>query len=518
MNIKKTSLFCILILFVNLFALDFIYYTQIDKSVNSFDPIIGNKDYARHHAISRQIYENKGFYSIFDSTLNELPYLYAQPFPTIMYSLLIKISNDNHLFTFFSSLAIFSLLYLFSLKEFCNIFFKEKSQSFIIATTTIITGNIIFLFPYLLYTNVLQIDSILIIHRIINPLFSYFLLILALITSYKIFSTKELKYHAYFALYFSCLLLSYIYFWSYILVAYVIIMAYQLLENKQDLITEIILKIKQGLLFVILSLPVLGIFIYNSFLQSKISFYEEYLFRNNVIKTHNLIISTHEIFYLFFIPIFVLMCYIIKKNNFLETKKLNFLIILISTSFILTFNNVLSGLAIQRGHWFAFITFPLFLITALITFTNLYPRIKIISPRININTTLSFILITVTIFNLFFITLIGVNDYQKYQITSDENKVLDYLNNLNSTITILTTEQFSRIIVASTHHDTLFADIIEKLPNHEQENRKNAYDSIIKNCSIQTTKKFDIIITNKTINCENLKLKQKFQNLNIYSE
>ena len=88
---KDNTFFLTIVLLLfgfNLVLPDIFLYLNTDNTAGSFDPLAGNLDYLRHHTAARQIYEGTSFFALNDQKFNSLPYLYAQPLPTILYGVL----------------------------------------------------------------------------------------------------------------------------------------------------------------------------------------------------------------------------------------------------------------------------------------------------------------------------------------------------------------------------------------------------------------------------------------------
>lgn len=515
---KEKNLFylCVAVLLLNVLFLDFIYIAKIGN-ISSFDPIIGNEDYLRHHSIARQVSEGQGFFSIYDSSLNQMPYIYGQPIPSLYYGFVLFLTSNSTFFTFFITLILFSIFSFIFLNKFITKIVEDKKKSYFITTILLITGNFIFSFWYLIPKGVIQIDSIIMLHRIANPLISYpflFLFIYLLYNYYENYLNNDFekikKLSLYLGLIFFLLIFSYFYFWTFAFVSFALVNLFLFFKDKKKRFKEFIYS---NLLFAIFSIPALIIYLYNSYLQNKILFYKEYLERNNVIFTHQFLSSEYEIFYLFILIIMIIIFIYLYKKEILEKSKLNFLVVLFISGYICLYNNVITGLSVQKGHWFAFIIYPLFLLILILFCFEIYQ--KYIFKYVKINNILFYVLILITIFNLFFIIQIGNKEYSNYIISNSQKELFEYLNNLDSKKIILADSKNSRNIVGYTFHDTIFVDEIEKVSNIELQKRQKIFENYTLNCISKM--EFDyIIIENKSLICTNIILEKEFEGIKLY--
>lgn len=456
--------YLILILILNLSFFSLFGFLDIGKN---FNPLAGNYDYLRHSSASRQLVDGSSFTSIYDSKLDALPNLYAQPLPSIIYGLLIFIIQ-NPTVVFYFSMFLFSLFSFLALSKFLENFLT-KNESHILSLIINITGNAIIAWPIL---KSVEMDGILILHRVANPLLSIGFYYMALNFSYKIFTREKKSDYICLSILFSILLFSYIYFWTTIIVLFGIIVFFKILKRTA--------RMRNLMHFSIVSIIPIGLYLFNSLLQkTKLDFLNEWLLRNNVTFTRSLMSGNYPMVYLAgLIPLLFFAIYF-----YLYDKKFIFLTLIQLSGYICLYNHIITGIAVQRGHWFYFVIYPIFVLNAIILFRKFKYWKQL----------LLLIVLGVTLFNFAYSYQIYESQGSKYKITENERAILKQLKMVEDKLLISAPEHLSRLIVGFTKHDTLFVDDLEKLSN-EQLKSRNQINSLNINNSMTT--EVDLTINN----------------------
>lgn len=390
----------------------------------NFDPIAYNGDYTMY-VLGAQSLITSGDGVSFTGQI--MGYLYAQPLPSLLIFMFTNIFNNF--------LAFYAMVILFTLLAYYWI--RRLGFDPYISLIPLLFNNGIILSLF----HVTQIDALLITHRIANPLLSLWIFYMF---AYYLF--KEEKIWP-IILSFTLLVFSYVYFWTSALVMIVVFGLY-----KKDY--------RRTLRILILCLLPLIVYLVNVLHVSNSINMLFWQSLNNVVHTHGLIVQPYA--YVWLISTFIWVLTLFQRRNF----KLD---ILIFSGIAGTFNHVITGVALQPGHWHAFIVFPLLLAKIFILLRD--RNIKLYRFGYAVCILLMFLFL--------------------HKLPVDTEKI-DTINwayqNLNGIDTILTSEDMSYPALLS-GVDTIFTLPVRYMPEDEWDSRKIIYADYlggISMCNIYT--------------------------------
>ena len=176
----------IILLLINTLFFDLFNYAKIQN----YNPIGWNLDYLRHHATSNNILQHLQIKGIYDTSLSDGPFLYAWPLPNSIYAGHIYIFG--HTLGFLLSLITFSVASYITLYMFLRLLFDKELSKFTAFIGLCVSNGIIYYFFY--GANIL--DQVSILHRVVNPLFSFPILFLFMWSLLKTIKTSKFLYNS----------------------------------------------------------------------------------------------------------------------------------------------------------------------------------------------------------------------------------------------------------------------------------------------------------------------------------
>ena len=503
---NKLLFICILILLINLLFFDIYNYL----SLSNYNPLGWHEDNLRHHAISRNILDNLRITDAYDSSLTNEAYLFAWPLNNLSYAAIIFLFGDT--LGFLLGISLFSIFSYLTLNLLLKIYFPREISNFLSLLTLIIgNGTILFFFK-----GVAGFDSIIILHRVVNPVFSFPLLYLFQWAIVKFFKTLKPFYTLLAGILFGSLFLSYIYFALYAAVFALIFTFYKFFINKgSNFITKDFLKkIKLPFLyFCISSLPGITLFFKNYFnLKNLDEVFIEWKDRTQILETRSLIIDNSDwIHFLIIIPalLFLLVAYKICDDN-KKKETITFTFICYLSAFVSSNSNLITGISPQNTNFTAYLNFPFF--TLFFFSTSIMIGLSRGLKTIHVNILFLLIASLITLFNVNYLAIYS----QKLQNKISSDGALR--SKLNLTISknesalhkwldssefegkkILADTINSRRIAAFTKVDTYFIDYLSTASNSLLKKRQR----IIKTLLSEKTKNIEnseIILNELKIN------------------
>ena len=331
---------------------------------------------------------------------------------------------------------------------------------------------------YYFIVGVTGLDVITTLHRVVNPLISYPVLFLFIWSLIKSLKSQEKKYCLFCGFCFGSLFLSYIYFAIFAFFFLTIRIGIDFTQYQKEIGVRKYFKnlLDKSYFFVFASLPGIIVFFKNYFSLSEINeIFMDWRQRAGIINTRSLILENSE--YIHFLLVIPAILIFLKTFSINKSKKYSYALMvsfsLYISAWIASHSNVITGTAIQKTNFTAYLNFPFFLILTFISLFSFFEAYGLQKRFFNF----------FFVFISFFLTIFNVNYASEYShklsnnfdrrglnlsLPKEERKLLRWLDSDQFVGNkILADISLSMRIGAFTKKDTYYVDYVSKVTNSD---------------------------------------------------